>query len=79
MIANGCLIEGKVENSIIGRDVHIRKGAVVKDSIILAYSDIGEGVKVDTAIVDKWARITNGKEIRGTADHPGYVKRNDKI
>ena len=79
MIANGCLIEGKVENSIIGRDVHIRKGAVVRDSIVLAYSDIGEGVKIDKTVVDKWAKITNGNEIKGTLNHPGYVKRNDKI
>ena len=79
MIANGCIIEGKVENSIIGRDVIIRKGAVVKDSIVLAYTEVGEGVRIENTIVDKWAKITHIKEIVGAPDHPDYVKRGDTI
>ncbi len=79
MIANGCLIEGKVENSIIGRDVRIRKGAVVKNSIVLAYSEIGEGVRIENTVVDKWARVLHVKEITGEPEHPGYVRRSDTI
>ena len=78
-VSNGCLIEGTVENSVIGRGVVIKKGAVVKNSIILAYADIEEGVHVENAIVDKWAKIIHVKDIRGTAEHPQYIKRRDTL
>ncbi|MCR4893068.1 MAG: glucose-1-phosphate adenylyltransferase subunit GlgD [Lachnospiraceae bacterium] len=79
MIANGCLIEGTVENSVLGRNVHVKKGAVVKDSVILAYTLIDENVHVENTVVDKWCRLTHKKEIISPPDHLGYVKRNDTI
>ena len=79
LVSNGCLIEGTVENSVIGRGVRIKKGAVVKNSIILAYTTIGENVRVENQIVDKWANITHVKEVVAPEGHPGYVKRNDTL
>ena len=35
VVSNGCLIEGTIENSIIGRGCVIKKGAVIKNSVIL--------------------------------------------
>ena len=46
-IANGCHIEGNVENCVIGRNVIIKRGAVVKNSVILPGAYIGEGAKLD--------------------------------
>ncbi|WP_029322065.1 glucose-1-phosphate adenylyltransferase subunit GlgD [Butyrivibrio sp. AE3004] len=77
LVSNACLIEGTVENSIIGRNVHIGKGAVIKNSIILAYSDIADGVYVENAVVDKWADIKNVKKVVSTSSTPAYVRRND--
>ncbi|WP_035768176.1 glucose-1-phosphate adenylyltransferase subunit GlgD [Butyrivibrio sp. NC2002] len=79
MICNGCLIEGNVENSIIGRNVHVGKGAVIKNSIILAYSDIADGVYIENAVIDKWADIRNVKKIVSDSVTPAYVKRNDVL
>ncbi len=79
LVSNGCLIEGTVENSVIGRGVWIKKGAVVKDSIILAYSTIGENVHVENQVVDKWAKITHVKNVIAPADQIGYVKRSDTL
>ncbi len=76
-ISNGCLIEGTVEDSIIGRNVWIKKGAVVKNSIVLAYSLIDEGVHIEHEVVDKWAQIKHVKELISTDDKPGYVRRSD--
>ncbi len=78
-VSNGCLIEGSIENSIIGRSVTIKKGAVIKNSIIMAYSTIEEGVHIENAIVDKWAHIIHAKNIRGEADAPQYIKRQDTL
>lgn len=78
-VSNGCIIEGKIENSIIGRSVEIKKGATIKNSIIMAYAVIEEGVHIENAIVDKWAHIIHAKDIRGTEEHPQYIKRRDTL
>lgn len=79
VVSNGCLIEGTVENSIIGRGCKIKKGAVVKNSIILAAAVIGEGVHIENQVVDKWAQITHAKEVIADAAQPGYVRRDDTL
>ena len=79
IVSNGCTIEGSVENSIIGRGCVIKKGAVIKNSIILPGAIIGEDVHVENHVVDKYAKITHVKEIIGTPENPGYIKREDRI
>ena len=76
-ISNGCLIEGTVENSIVGRGAVIKKGAIVRNSIIMAYADIENGVHIENTVVDKWAKILNAKNIIGTDREPQYIKRQD--
>ena len=78
-ISNGCLIEGSVDSSIVGRNVVIKKGAVIKNCIVLAYSEIGEGVHLENQVVDKWAKIVHAKEIVADPEKPGYVKRDDTL
>ena len=79
IVSNGCLIEGTVENSVIGRGVIIKKGAVVKNSIILADVIIGENADVENQVVDKRARITKIKKVISPSDKPGYIRRGDTI
>lgn len=79
MISNGCLIEGDVFNSVIGRGCVVKKGAVVKNSIILPGAVIGEDVHIENVVVDKAAKIMRKKDIIAQGDQPMYVKRNDKI
>ncbi len=79
VVANGCIVEGTVENSIIGRGVEIRKGASVKNCVILGHAKIGEGAKLEHQVVDKWAKIINVKKLIATADNPGYVRRGDTL
>jgi glucose-1-phosphate adenylyltransferase len=79
VVANGCVIEGTVTDSVIARNVTIRSDAVVKDSIILPGAYIGERVKLDHVVVDKYAIIHHVKELKGTDEEPVYVKRRDRI
>ena len=79
MVANGCVIEGSIENSVIGRGVEIRKGASVKNCVILGHAVIGEGVKLEGQVVDKWAKVLNIKKIIAPLDNPGYVMRGDTL
>ncbi|WP_458458476.1 glucose-1-phosphate adenylyltransferase subunit GlgD [Pseudobutyrivibrio sp.] len=79
MVCNAGLIEGTVEDSIIGRNVHIGKGAVVRNSIILSYVDIADGVYVENAVIDKWVEVKKIKKIVSESVTPAYIKRNDKL
>lgn len=79
MVSNGCLVKGKIENSVIGRGVRIDEGAVVKNSVVLAYSHIGEGVHVENQVIDKWANIIHAKNLVADPEHPGYVRRDDTL
>ena len=56
-IANGCIVKGKVKNSIISRDVIIDEGASVEDSIIFTKAHIGPGVKVKNVMADKNSQL----------------------
>lgn len=79
VVANGAVIEGKVENSIISRGVTISKGAVVRNCILLPGAFIGEKAKLDHVVVDKYAIIHHVKELKGTDEEPVYVARRDRI
>lgn len=79
VIANGSQIEGKVAGTIVSRDCHIGKGAVVENSIILPHSYIGENVSLDHVIVDKYAVVQHVKQLKGSAEAPVYVRRRDRI
>lgn len=73
LIADGCVIEGTVENSILFRGVHIAKGAVVKNSIIMQGSYVGEDAHLECVITDKSVMIKPHKVLCGADDFPIYV------
>lgn len=79
VVSNGCLIEGTIENSVIGRGCQIKKGAVVKNSVVLANSVIGKDVHIENQVIDKWAQVIHAKEIIADPEKPGYVKRDDIV
>ena len=72
-IANGGHLEGSVKNSIISRYVRVEEGAKVDHSIILTEAVIGKDVKVEYAVVDKYAKIY--KDVIGTKEEPVYVSQ----
>jgi glucose-1-phosphate adenylyltransferase len=78
LIANGCIIEGKVENSILFRGVKIGKGAYVKNSIILQNCEIEENVIIENAILDKDVFISRGRVLTGDNKTP-FIAAKTKI
>lgn len=79
LIANGCVIEGKVENSIIFRGVEVEKGAIVKDSILMQKTKIKKDAVVVNSILDKYSVVEEGVNIIGTKSNPYLVGKNVKI
>lgn len=76
MIANGCIIEGTVENSIICRDVHIKKGAIVRNSIVFPNVIINETTNLSYVILDKNVVINSNKMLFGDKQNPFVIKKN---
>ena len=73
MIADGCIIEGEVENSIIFRNVKVGRGAVVKNSIIMQNTVLGENSFLNCIITDKNVVIKDKKVLSGSENHPFYI------
>jgi len=72
-IADGCTIEGSVENCIIFRGVYIGKGAKVKNAIIMQNSQVMENCIVENAIFDKEVVLRKDKKIVGQETYPVVI------
>ena len=79
IIADGCKLEGFVENSVLFRDVKIRKNATVKNSIIMQGSVIEEGAYVENAILDKNVIVTSGIKLIGAENNPLIIKKGETV
>jgi glucose-1-phosphate adenylyltransferase len=78
MIANGCLIQGTVENSIISRGVKIGKGSVIKNCIIMQKSQIEENCYLDSVILDKDVKVEAGTKLIGSSISPYVIRKGTK-
>ncbi len=76
LIADGCTIEGTVENSLLFRGVVVEKGAVVKNSILMQGTTIHANAKVDSIITDKNVTITANRNLSGDPTYPIYFTKN---
>ena len=79
LIADGCVIEGTVENSILFRGVHVGKGTVVKNCIIMQDSEIGKSVNLNCVIADKNVVIKDGRNLSGHETHPFSIAKGTTI
>ncbi|MDO4260999.1 MAG: glucose-1-phosphate adenylyltransferase subunit GlgD [Eubacteriales bacterium] len=75
MVADGCLIEGEVENSILFRGVKVEKGAKVKNCILMQDTVVEKGADIEYLITDKNVTVTAGKEMKGTETYPVYIAK----
>lgn len=73
MAADGCVIEGEVENSVLFRGVKIGKGAKVKNCVLMQDTVVEPGVNIEYVISDKNVTITAGKEVKGTDSFPSHI------
>ncbi|MCD8038908.1 MAG: glucose-1-phosphate adenylyltransferase subunit GlgD [Lachnospiraceae bacterium] len=79
MAADGCVIEGEVENSILFRGVKIGKGAKVRNCVLMQDTVIETGATVEHTITDKNVTISAYKELKGTESFPVYVEKRKTV
>ncbi len=79
MVADGCIIEGEVENSILFRGVKVAKGAKVKNCILMQDTVVEAGAEIEYLITDKQVKVTAGKEMKGTDTFPFYIAKGHSV
>ena len=73
LIADGCIIEGTVENSIIFRGVKVGRGSVVRNSILLQDTVVGSGVSLNCVVTDKNTMVRDGRMLSGHETMPFFI------
>ena len=78
-IADGCIIEGEVENCMLFRSVYVKKGARLKNCIIMQDTVIGENAELDHVIADKIVTIGDNVSLHGTFSDPVLITKKSVI
>ena len=78
-IADGCVIDGYVENSVIFRGCQISSNACVKNSILMQATQVDSDCNIEYVISDKNVQIRKGKTLISTSSYPIYIAKNKII
>ena len=79
LVADGCILEGEVEDSVLFRQVTVEAGAEVEDCIIMNNCVIGAGAELKYVILDKDVTVTAGAKLKGTKEHPVVIKKGETV
>ncbi|MBQ1205910.1 MAG: glucose-1-phosphate adenylyltransferase subunit GlgD [Clostridia bacterium] len=79
LIADGCVIEGTVENSILFRGVKVGKNTHIKNSIIMQDTITGENVYLNCVITDKNVVIRDGRVLSGHETKPFFIDKKSHV
>ena len=75
LIADGCIIDGNVENSLIFRGVKVGRGATIKNSILFQDTVIGENVFMNCVVTDKNVVVRDGRILSGHETLPFFIEK----
>ncbi len=75
MVADGCYIEGEIEDCVLFRGVHVEKGARLRGCIVMQDSVIGRDSLLRWVIVDKDARFGRGLTLSSRPELPLVVPK----
>ena len=79
MIADECVIEGTVINSVIFRGVHVGKGAVIKNSVLFHGTYVEDNAELNCIVTDKDVHVTTGVKLSGNENMPFFVQKRRKV
>lgn len=79
IIADGCIIEGEVENSVLFRGVKVGKGAKVKNCILMQGTVVGDNAELNYLITDKNVSICENHILTSSPQYPMYVGKGASV
>lgn len=79
LIADGCIIEGTVENCVLFRGVKVGKNTVVKNCILMQNTIVEDDCNLNYVITDKNVQVGKGRVITGSETYPLFIGKNATI
>ena len=79
IVADGCMLEGEAEDSILFRQVTICPGAEVENCVIMNDTVVGQGADLEYVILDKDVTVRPGTVLKGTPKNPIIIKRGETV
>ena len=79
LVADGCVIDGEVENCVLFRGVKIAKGAKVRNCVIMQDTVIGENSRLDYVVADKNVEIEANRTLMGYQTYPVFIAKDSKV
>lgn len=78
-IADGCFIDGAVENCVIFRGVHIGKGCRISNCILMQGARIAEDTTLSYVILDKDVTVGASRSLQGYHTYPVYIAKGSRV
>lgn len=75
IIAQGCVIDGEVENCVISKGVYIGEGAKLNNCIVMQDTKIGRNTNLNYVIIDKDVTIKDDRSLMGYDSYPIYIAK----
>lgn len=79
LVADGCIIEGEVENSVLFRGVKVGNGAKVKNCILMQGTVVGDNAELNYLITDKNVSICENHILTSSPQYPMYVGKGASV
>ena len=78
-MADGCMLDGCVKNSVLFRQVNVCEGAQVENCLVMNDAVIGENAQLKNVILDKDVVVRPGAVLIGTESNPIIVKKGEIV
>lgn len=79
LVADGCFLEGSVENCVVFRGVRVARGAAVRDCILMQDTAVEEGAQLRCVIADKNVRVSPYLTLAGSPRFPLVLPKGSRL
>lgn len=79
IVADGCVIDGEVENCVLFRGVQVKKGAKLKNCVIMQDTVVGENTRLDYVVADKNVIFGQDRSMVGHQSYPVYISKGSRV
>ncbi|MDR2610111.1 MAG: glucose-1-phosphate adenylyltransferase subunit GlgD [Clostridiales Family XIII bacterium] len=79
LVANGCIIEGEVENSMLFRGAYIGKGVTIKNCILLPNTEVNDNSELEYVILDKNVGVRSRTRLIGNEEFPVVIRKGARV
>ena len=79
IVADGCMLDGEVSNSVLFRQVTIKEGTKIDSCLVMNDTVVGENCELKYVILDKDVVVRPGSKLIGTPSNPIIIKRGEIV